>query len=306
MLFVVLSLSTAVSGETLTKSITIITSFPVGAGPDGYTRVLAQVLEEKLKVPVVIENKPGGNGVVSLQAFNKDVRNTYSVYLTDPTVISAYPLIYNDTKPIENLKMFFPSTSTDLMLVSSADINNISELTKLIMQHPYYGSWAIGSTGHIYGAQLANFLKTPATHVPYKDYTNWLVDVSNKSLAFSFVTMASGRALEQTGKIKFLAIAAKQRNPAYPNVPTLDEFLGKKSRIDGPTTGAAFYINKSITPEIESSLKEAFELAFSSQEFRNSIRLKNYSRWIASDSDIIEDTDKYRRLIKQLNINLSK
>jgi len=286
------------------STITIITSFPVGSGPDSYTRALTQSLEEILKVPVVLENRPGGNGSVSLQEYKNRVADGYSIYFTDPTVINAYPLVYGKSELIKNLTVLTASTSSDLMLISSTDIKNIQELQDLIKKHPYYGSWAIGSTGHIFSSQFAQYLGIDATHIPYKEYSTWLIDVSNKQLSFSFVTLASGKALEKAGKIKFLAIASQHRDADYPDVPTLDEFVGKKTNINGPKTGAAFYIDKSVPHDIQLILRNALNSAFNTENVKESIAVKNYKKWNASELDLNDDAERYRLLIKKLNINV--
>lgn len=301
---------TANAIEFPTKPVTIITSFPVGSGPDGVSRALVQELSKIWNQPVVIENRPGGNGAVSLGAFNQTPADGHYVYLTDPTVIYAYPLIYGKDDLTANVKILIPSTTTDLVLVTSPTITNASELKTAMQKSPSYGSWAVGSTSQMYASQVANYLNISSQHLPYKDYGQWLTDVSNQQLSYSFSTMASAQALERAGKLRFLAIAADERNSLYPNVPTLDELVGKKTGIYGPKTGAAFYVKRGTSLEIETALRAGFRQAYETTAVKEAIASRAYKRWPAKDSEIervmADDEAKYHRLIKQLNIKLAQ
>lgn len=292
-----------------TKPVTIITSFPVGSGPDGYARQLTESLTKKLGVPVILDNRPGANGVVSLEAFNRAPRDGHTVYFTDPTIVNGYQLVYSKDNLTVNLKTLVPATMTDLVLVTSTKINSYSELKQAMEKNPSYGSWAVGSTGQMYSEQLARYMKVTATHIPYRDYGQWFIDLSNQAMPYSFATMASAQALERAGKIKFLAIAASHRDPMYPAVPTIDELVGKKTGIYGPRTGAAFYISKDIPADAENSLRNAFKEALQTPNVKEAIASRNYKHWtINSDAGInkamAEDASQYYQLIKDLSIDI--
>jgi tripartite-type tricarboxylate transporter receptor subunit TctC len=310
LLFAAVVSMTAQASDFPSKTVTIVTSFPVGAGPDGVVRAMSQELSKIWNQPVVVENRPGGNGVVSLGAFNQTPADGYTVYLTDPTVIYAYPLVYGKDDLTANVKTLIPSTTTDLVLVTSPAITNAKELQAAIQKSPSYGSWAIGSTSQMYASQVATVFGVTAQHLPYKDYGQWLTDVSNQQLGFSFSTMASAQALQRAGKLRFLAIAADERNSQYPDVPTIDELVGKKTGVYGPKTGAAFYIKKGTPAEAEAALRAGFRKAYETATVKEAIASRGYKRWVARDSEIervmADDEAKYHRLIRQLNIKLAQ
>ena len=147
-----------------------------------------------------------------------------------------------------------------------------------------------------------------ADHAPYKDFNQWYVDVSNEQLAFSFGTIASGTALKEAGRIQFLALATSKRDPSHSEIPTLDEFLGHKSGIAGPITGAAFYINKNTITSVEDNLRKALISAVQSPEVQQKISAQNYKIWSANTKEIMKTFDEnliqYQQLTRQLNINL--
>ena len=152
------------------------------------------------------------------------------------------------------------------------------------------------------------YFKIQADHAAYKDFTQWYVDVSNQQLAFSFGTIASGTALKEAGRIKFLAIAAPKRDPVHPEIPTIDEFIGSKSGIAGPVTGAAFYINKNTASSVEEKLRKAVISAVQGTEVQQKISALNYRVWNANSKEINKTFEdnliQYQQLTRQLNINL--
>jgi tripartite-type tricarboxylate transporter receptor subunit TctC len=292
------------------KPLTIYSSYPVGSGPDNFARQVVETLSKKLSTSTVIENRPGGNGAVALASFNNAPADGLSVLLTGLDVVPTMPLIYGNSDNIKELKLLAPAFKTDLVLISSAAVNRLDDLKKLAKDRPLYGSWAIGSSSHIYGEQLARHLGIQADHAPYKDFNQWYIDVSNQQLAYSFGTIASGTALEKAGRIRFLAIASVTRDPFYPEIPTLDEFLGRKTGIVGPVTGAAFYINKNTPVAAEAKLREAMIATLQSSEVQQKIHALNYRSWINNTAEanraLNENSVRYQQLIQQLNINLKQ
>jgi len=310
---IVVVLSNPVIGNTFpNKPITVITSFPVGSGPDGYGRPLVKELSSILKVPVILENRPGGGGVVSLSAFNNEPANGYHVYFTDPAVINNYVTIYKQDDLVKNIKMLVPGTMTDLVLITAPSITSARDLANAIQKNPHYGAYALGSPGHMYSIQLGNQLNITSELILYKDYGQWLLDISTQRLPYSFITMASGQALEKANKVKFLAITATSRDPAYPDVPTVDELFGKKLRLEAPATGSAFYIKKNVPAEDIKILRDAFQQAFSAPSVKEALESRRYNRWAPSaqgdniDEVMNKDAQLTRKLLKQFNIDLKQ
>ena len=294
------------------RPITVITSFPVGSGPDGYVRPLVKELSGILKVPVILENRPGGGGVVSLASFNTEPADAYHIYFTDPVVIDNHVTIYKKDDLVKNIKMLVPGTITDLVLITAPSITSARDLANAIQKNPHYGSYAPGSPGHIYSMQLDNQLNITSELILYKDYGQWLLDISTQRLPYSFITMASGQALEKANKVKFLAITARSRNPAYPDVPTMDELFGKKLQLEAPATGAAFYIKKNVPAEDIKILRDAFQQAFLAPSVKEALESRRYNRWAPSargveiDEAMIKNAQLTQKLIKQFKIDLKQ
>jgi tripartite-type tricarboxylate transporter receptor subunit TctC len=180
-------------------------------------------LSAKWKITVVTENKPGGAGAIGLLAYNKEMPDGYTIYYSDSSVMISYPALYNNQEIIKNIKPLTPVTQNYMMMIGSPKIKDFKELETVTRNNPIFGSWGIGSAGHMLGLEVSDFLNIKPTHVPYREYGQWYTDTSSGSLSFGFSTIASSTAMEQAGKIKYFAYAGPTRHPDFPNVPTLKE-----------------------------------------------------------------------------------
>jgi hypothetical protein len=107
------SLGTAAQAQDFpTKAVRIITPFPVGSGPEGVLRLLADKLSRTWGKPVTVENKPGGNGFIAIDAFKRGAPDGYDLIQLDNVHLSAYPhlfkkLPYDATKDFEQIQPLF-------------------------------------------------------------------------------------------------------------------------------------------------------------------------------------------------------
>ena len=307
-LFVIfaLVLSTICTAQTInfpSREVKIVTSLPAGSGPDSLLRKIAQQLSVKWKVPVVIENKPGGSGSIGLQHYNKEPASGHTLYLADNGVILSYPVLFNDQEIIKNIKPVAPVTQAYMMVIGSPQIKNFQELETAIRKKPMFGSWGVGSSGHLSGLELGDNLGIKATHVPYKEYHQWYTDTSNQELSFGFSTIASSTALEQAGKLKYFAYSGPTRHPNFPNVPTLREASNLRISL---TAWIAFYVNKNVPQEIVSILHRDLSAAVVDTEVALQMSKMNYTQWtvsIAEFEQIVSNESKaYRQIANKYNI----
>jgi len=291
------------------KEVVIITSFPVGSGPDSLLREIQPDLQKIYNAPVIIDNKPGGNGAVAFEACNRSIESQKTTLCyTEAAVFWAIPKIYGNDRVTKNLKFFTVSHFAPLVLVTSENVNNRQELIEHIKQNPNFGSWAVGSVGQITGQELSNYLKIDAQHVPYKDYGQWLMDVANNNLGFSFPTIGSATPLYRGNKIKFIAVATKHRDPVFSDVPTMEEYFpGLKNFVPLGAYGA-FYVNKDMPAATEKTLLAGMKQALANPNLRSSLIIRGYRPWTKTDAEtrkVLEaEQEHYYQALKQFNINL--
>lgn len=246
------------------KPVKIIISLPVGSGPDVQLRRVAEILSEKWKQPVVVENRPGGSGVVAMNQLVNEPANGYTIGLFHQGDIVAFPILYSNNKSLDSLEILAPFFTADLALFTSPSVKNLSELKQLLKNNPNYGSWGVGSIQHVLGAEFASGYVNGATHVPYRD-GNLFTDVNSKLLSFGFASLGSGNAMYQAGKIQWMAVAAERRHKKLPDVPTIQELTGRHIVSQ---SWLAFFVRKDTPDSIKQQMEKDIRSAVSDQRMQ--------------------------------------
>jgi tripartite-type tricarboxylate transporter receptor subunit TctC len=212
------------------KQVRIITPFPPGAGPDAALRILSDRLSKKWDHPVVVDNRAGGNGFIAVATFKQGSPDGYDLIQLDNSHITTHPhvfriLPYNVVADFTPLAMilrtwFFVAVAADSPYKS---IDDIVAAAKAAPGKINYGSWFIGSPGHLGALRLQEMTGTQMTHVPYRDFGQLYTAVSNKELDWALGSAASAGSMERSGKIRFIAFAAPARDKLYPDVPCTAE-----------------------------------------------------------------------------------
>jgi len=241
------------------KTVKIITSLPVGSGSDVVARKLAEVLSEKWRVPVIIDNRPGASGGVALDIYNRESADGHTIGYFDGGAIIGYPIMYNKPDSITAIEPILPFWTVHLTLFASTQIKDFAALKEEIVKNPTYGSWANGSAGHLAGAVFGSVFDVSMNHIIYKEFGTWYVDTSNKIVTYGFGSISSSKGMVQLGKLHYLGILAPSRDPRYPSVPTIKELTGKD--LPEPPAFLAFFIHKNVPvtvkKQIELDMREA-------------------------------------------------
>ncbi|WP_317920242.1 tripartite tricarboxylate transporter substrate binding protein [Cupriavidus sp. TA19] len=212
------------------RPIRMVVPSPGGSGPDVLARVFAEQISQALKQPVVVDNKPGANGQLSVDAVVRAQPDGYTVLLASAsaTVMNQaiqpkLPFnIVDDLVPVAQIG------SGGVLLVVTPDFpaRDMKSFVATVKAQPGkydYGSWGIGSGGHLAMAQLHTLAGIDLTHVPYKGVPPILADLQGGVLKIAFVDITTSVPLVKSGKIRPLGITGKRRAPAFPDVPTMAE-----------------------------------------------------------------------------------
>lgn len=213
-----------------TKPITMITPTSAGSGTDALARALAQRLSMALKQQVVVDNRPGAGGALAMGAVKRAAADGYTLlYTTASTAVIAPAVI--KSLPYDTDKDFVPIAQTAaggvLLLVNSeVPAKNLRELIDLVKANPdqySYGTWGIGSSGHLMMEWLKKQTGTKMSHVPYKTSTQMLTELGNGTLKVAWADPSSPVPFVRTGKIRAITISGNVRGPQLPEVATLAE-----------------------------------------------------------------------------------
>jgi tripartite-type tricarboxylate transporter receptor subunit TctC len=249
-----------------TKPVRILTPFPVGSGPEGVLRLVADKLSRTWGKPVVVENKPGGNGFIAIDAFKRGATDGHDLIQLDSVHLSAYPHLFKklpydakaDFEPLAPLfkTYFFVTVATD------SKYKKVSDLIADAKAHPSqlnYGSWSVGNPVHLGSALFESVTGTDMQHVIYKETSMLYTGVANRELSFALGSNATAGAMYRAGKLQYLAVAAPKRVSAFPNVPTIGESGGPAGfEVSGWTTIAAPRgLPKVVTDKIQRDIEKA-------------------------------------------------
>jgi tripartite-type tricarboxylate transporter receptor subunit TctC len=249
-----------------TKPVRILTPFPVGSGPEGVLRLVADKLSRTWGKPVVVENKPGGNGFIAIDTFKRGANDGHDLIQLDSVHLSAYPHLFKklpydpkaDFEPLAPLfkTYFFVTVSTDSKYKKVADL--IAD-AKTHPGHLNYGSWSVGNPVHLGSALFESVTGTDMQHVIYKETSMLYSGVANGELSFALGSNATAGAMYRAGKLQYLAVAAPKRVSAFPHVPTIGESGGPAGfEVSGWTTIAAPRgLPKAVTDKIQRDIERA-------------------------------------------------
>jgi tripartite-type tricarboxylate transporter receptor subunit TctC len=215
------------------KPVKVVMPYPAGTGPDAVMRHVGERLSKVWGQQVIVDNKPGGNGWVGLDAVKRAAPDGYTFLLVDQAIMSLHPYLYKKMPhdPAKDFEPAAPMYSTNYFITVAADskINSFSDLIAEAKRRGSplsYGSSGVGGQLHIGGALTEAAAGMPMTHVPNKDIPQMYVDVSQGRVDFAFATAASAGPLLKAGKLKLIAFAAPKRHPRYPDIKTVGESGG--------------------------------------------------------------------------------
>jgi tripartite-type tricarboxylate transporter receptor subunit TctC len=211
------------------KPIRMISPFAPGGGNDILCRTIAQKLTESVKQQIIVENRPGANGIIGTEAAARSAPDGYTIVLI-PSGHAVNASLHRKL-PYDSIKDFTPITlvgSSPLILAvhPSVPARNVKELAALAKARPEqltYGSAGIGSSGHLGGALFETLTGTKMVHVPYRGMGIAVSDLMGGQVSLVFGTSLSVMPHVRSGRLRALATTGAQRSPALPDLPTVAE-----------------------------------------------------------------------------------
>ena len=219
------------------KPIVAILAFPAGGSTDIFARSVTAPLAEALGQSIVVENKPGAGGMIGLQAAAKAAPDGYTIHISALTNQSISSALFKNP-PADLQKDFAPvaliGTIPHLIVVNpSVPAKNLPELIAFIKSKKgdfNYASQGNGSLSHLESTLFMQRIGATGTHIPYKGSSFALPDLIAGNTLMMFDSVTASLPHIQSGKLRPIAIAAAERSPLMPNVPTLGQ-AGTKHRV---------------------------------------------------------------------------
>ncbi|AWP80091.1 Bug family tripartite tricarboxylate transporter substrate binding protein [Bordetella bronchiseptica] len=210
------------------RPIRMVVPFPPGSITDVVARSLGQGMAAELGQPVVVENKPGANGIIGTQDVVKAQPDGYTLVVVGvSTAASGVSLFKNlPYDPARDLTPIGAVAETPYLLVGGQDVagKTVADLYDYGRQHPGKLTYAYGSgSAQVFGAKLAAMGDITVTPVPYRGGPQALTDVIGGTVDLTFTDLANGLQQARAGKVKVYGVSTPGRFALTPDIPTLNE-----------------------------------------------------------------------------------
>ena len=215
------------------RPIRLIVAFPPGGGADLTARTVGQKMAESLGQPVLVENRPGANGIVGAEAVVKSPPDGYTMLLIDRGALGINPSLYKKLPydPTKDFAYVGIVTSAPYVLAIDGKLpaRTLAEFVQLAKAQPgslNYGSFGTGSMAHLNIEALKARLGVDLVHIPYKGVGPAVQAVAAGESAVTIGAPPAVLGFVRDGRMRALAIGSAQRSLLMPDVPTLAEAGG--------------------------------------------------------------------------------
>ena len=212
------------------RPITIVVGYAAGGQADALARAVGTKLSERLKNPVIVDNKPGGNAMIAAQSVAQSEPDGHTLLFVTDAMTTIEPQLPGPKK-VDVAADFEPITNMaygPLILAAAAGVpaNSLAELVELGKKDPQalnFGTSGNTTPHRIAGEMLQQQAGFKMTHVAYKGTAASVTDLAGGHIELVIGAASALKPLADAGKIKLLAVTSKERLPILPNVPAIGE-----------------------------------------------------------------------------------
>jgi tripartite-type tricarboxylate transporter receptor subunit TctC len=216
-----------------TRPLHVVVPYTAGGGTDLLTRMIAEQMSTKLKQPVVVDNKPGANGVIATEAAAKSAPDGYTLLVGVPSTIAINPHLYKlSYDALRDVQALAQIAVAHFVLVTSSGSGfaSLADLLAAARANPgkySYASYGNGSAPHLAGVMLKSLGGAELTHIPYKGATQALPDVISGQVTCMFDVVTNVLPHIRSGRLRALAAAGHHAPPQLPALSTVSSVIPK-------------------------------------------------------------------------------
>lgn len=288
------------------KEIQLVVPFTAGGASDATSRTVAKAMEEKLKVPIVINNKTGGTGVVGMSFVQSSPKDGYTIGYVPVELTMLKALGLTDLEPSKfdmlGRAMIIPAAVT---VNANAPFNTIEEFIDYAKKNPgkvKIGNSGSGSIWHIAASALAQKANVQFTDVPFDGAAPAVTALMGGHIDAATVSIPEVMTGVEAKKLKILAVMGKERDKKYPDVPTL-----KEKGFDIEVVGwGGFIVPKGTPDDVKKILADALKDAVASESFKKFASERAYIAAFMSPEEFTQFAEAqfkfYSQLIPTMNL----
>ncbi len=211
------------------KPVKLIVPAPAGGTMDVAARTIGDLLSKQIKQPVVVENRPGASGAIAIKHMLSQPADGSTLMVTASNVLTEVPhVLKGGFDPLKDIQPLAQMAQSTLVLVAGPQFpaKTFKEAVDYVRANPQkvtYASYAAGTASQYAGAMLNQKAGLDMQHVAFQGSAPALVQVMGGQIPLMFDGAVTSRPYIKAGRLHLLGVAAAQRLPDYPNVPTLAE-----------------------------------------------------------------------------------
>ena len=280
------------------QPITLVIPLAPGDAGDVAGRTMAEEMSRLLKVPVVVQNKPGGGLTIGTDLVAKAKKDGYTIVLTANTPLIAGRIINPETVPYDSFKDLTPlgmATRTPVVLTvrSDAPYKRFPDLIEFSKKNPgkiRVGTAGVGTAGHFALSLINSLTGADMTMVPFKGASPAATALLGGHVEAALVGIGTISGLMQSGQVRGLVVSSK--SPPFPDVPMLTE-LGYRQNVYGVWYG--FFAPAGVSQEVIAALVPAIEKAVKEPRYVAKLgALGMVQDYVPPDKLVMEMREEYK------------
>jgi len=303
--------ATAAAQTYPTKPIRLVVPFPPGGASDLTARTLGEKMGQQLGEPVVVENRPGANGVVGIDVVAKSPADGYTLLLTDRGSLAVNPSLYVKL-PYDPLKDFAYIGIVDdgpyvLVANPKLGVGTVKELVALSKAKPgtvNYASYGVGSMAQLNLEAFNHAMGTDMLHVPYKGAGPAAQAAVAGEVGVTIASVPAVQGFIKDGRLKALAVGSEKRFAVLPDVPTMTE-AGASNDILVPTYFALLApagTPPAVVARLNAEMKKALADPAVTERLAGAGLVPNGGSPEQMAASLKEDVPRFAELVKRIGI----
>ena len=272
-----------------TKPVRMVISTTAGGQPDGIARLVAQKLSEKWGKPVVVDNRPGGGGVIAAYMAVKATPDGHTLFYALPNfaISSALQDVSYSVKDFAGVTQIGFSTNV-LVVTPTLGVKSVKDLVAAAKAQPgklIHASSAAGSASFLTGARFNHLNGIKVVSVAFKGGPDATIEVLAGRAHFHVGTMGVVLPFVKEGKLVALGVTTPERAPALPDVPTLGEVLLEFQR---PETSHSFLVPAGTPRAIVNQLNKDIVAALNHPDLKTHFQRISFTPWTTSPEECLK------------------
>ncbi len=225
-----LFVAAAACAQEVGKPLRIVQGFAAGGGHDTVSRLLAPIVGTQLGVQVIVEARPGANGMIGAESVARSAPDGNTIFLSGVSTFVLNPLVYSKV-PYDTLKEFAPITlvaATPQILVAhpGLPVKTLNDVAALAVRNPgklSAGSPGVGGLSHLTLEMFKRMAKADIAHVAYKGTAAALNDVLGGHVPLIIGDLPGPLPHVKSGRLRAISVTSEQRSPLLPDLSTASE-----------------------------------------------------------------------------------